>query len=200
MKLSAVKIGARLETAGAGVSAVFSRLPFLWYGIGALVVGLLLARWTWLLFAPHTLSVLPPKPEASGEAAAALFGVAAASGVMEATNSVMPNVRLIGVFTGKQAFAVLRLDEKKQLGVALGEEVSKGVKLVEVAADHVLLELNGARQRVNLDNKFSDSKGMVVERPLPPPSAVAPNAEQAMAEWNQARHEMQQELMSNARR
>ncbi len=199
MKLSAVKIGARFETAGAGLSAIFSRLPFLWYGIGALIVGLLLARWTWLLFAPHTLSVLPPKPEATGEAAAALFGVVTASGETETKNSAMPNVRLVGVFTGKQAFAVLRLDEKKQLGVALGEEVSKGVKLVEVAADHVLLELNGARQRVNLENKFAESKGMVVERPSQP-SVVVPSVEQATADWNQARHEMQQGLINNERR
>jgi hypothetical protein len=178
------------ETVGAGVPTVFSRLPFLWYGLGALIVGLLLARWTWLLFAPHTLSTLPPKPETAGETAATLFGVAAASGVAETTASVMPNVRLVGVFTGKQAFAVLRLDEKKQLGVALGEEVSKGVKLVEVAADHVLLELNGVRQRVNLENKFADSKGIVVAPPSPT-SFAPPNAEQAMAEWNQARHAMQ---------
>lgn len=199
MKFGAGKLVSGFENVGAGTSAVFSRLPFLWFGLGALVVGLLLARWTWLLFAPHSLSVLPPKPEVSGESAAALFGVAADPGEAVALNSVMPNVRLVGVFTGKQAFAVLRLDEKKQLGVALGEEVSKGVKLAEVASDHVLLELNGSRQRVNLENKFADSKGLVVDRPAQR-SAAAPGVEQATADWNQARHEMQQGLMSNERR
>lgn len=178
-------------TVGARVLAVFSRLPLSWSGLGALVVGALLARWTWILFAPHTLAVLPPKPEVTGAAAESLFGAVAASGVAAATGgSTIPGVKLIGVFAGKHGFAVLRLDEKRQLGVALGEEVAPGTKLVEVAADHVLLEHNGLRQRVNLEDKFADSKGLTVERAA---LSATPNAARAMAEWNQARQEMQKE-------
>ncbi len=189
MRLDFGKVGAGVAIAGGNASAVFSRLPLSWYAIGAVVVGVLLARWTWILFAPHTLAVLPPKPEIAVEASAALFGVAATSGAAAATvGATVTNVHLLGVFSGKQGFAVFKLDEKSQHGVALGEEVSPGNKLVEVADDHVLIEHNGARQRVNLENKFADSKGLVVE---PAALSATPNAERAVAEWNKARQEMQ---------
>lgn len=194
MKFRTGKIAAKLENAGAIVSAVFSRLPLLWHGFGALIIGLLLARWTWVLFAPHAMAVPPAKNETAGERSAALFGTVATSAVAAATASVLPNVRLLGVYTGKQGFAIFRLDEKKQLGVALGEEVAKGSRLVEVAADYVLIEHNGTRQRVNLEKKFADSKGMIVERSS---LAAVPNAQQAAAEWNQARQEMQKGLVVN---
>ncbi|TAJ77818.1 MAG: hypothetical protein EPO42_09145 [Gallionellaceae bacterium] len=188
MRLGVGKIGVQVEMVGAGASAVFSRLPFSGHAFGAVVIGALLAKWTWILFAPHTLEVLPPKPEIVAEASAALFGVAASGAAATTVGAVVSNVRLLGVFSGKQGFAVFKLDEKSQHGVALGEEVSPGNKLVEVADDHVLIEHNGARQRVNLENKFADSKGLVVE-----PSALSstPNAERAVAEWNKARQEMQ---------
>lgn len=218
MRIGSSLMGGVGETAGAKVRAVFSRLLFPWHAIGALTVGVLLAKWTWILFAPHTLAVLPAQPETAGAASGSLFGVVAASGAAATTGgAALSNVHLVGVFTGKQGFAVLMLDEKKQLGVALGEEVAKGTKLVEVAADYVLLERNGVRERVNLENKFAGSKGLVVERPLPvsvqsagPVRQELPqgqgvlspalNAEQAVAEWNKARQEIQQGRgMANAR-
>lgn len=188
MRIGSSLFGSISETAGAKAQAVFSRLPFSWHAFGAVVIGALLAKWTWVLFAPHTLAVLPPKPETAVEASAALFGVAASGAAAATVGAAVSNVRLLGVFSGKQGFAVFKLDEKSQHGVALGEEVSPGNKLVEVADDHVLIEHNGARQRVNLENKFADSKGLVVE-----PSALSstPNAERAVAEWNKARQEMQ---------
>jgi hypothetical protein len=57
----------------------------------------------------------------------------------------------------------MKLDDKRQVGVAEGEEVSPGTKLLAVHTDHVLLEHGGAQQRVNLENKYAASlnKGVV---------------------------------------
>lgn len=167
---------------------IFSRLPFSWRGVGALVVGVLLARWTWILFAPHSLVVLPPKPEMDGAATNMLFGIAAASSVaVPGGDAVLGTVHLIGVFSGKKGFAVLKINDKTQRGVALGEDVIKGAKLVEVAVDHVLIEYNGLRQRVNLETKSANNKESVS---LEQPSAIS-GVKQAVAGWSQAQQEMQ---------
>ena len=188
MRFGAWKMGGQADAVGANVPAVLLRLSFVWYGIGALIVGLLLARWTWVLFAPHTLDVLPPKPDTTGEVSSMLFGAVAVSSVGATTGASLSNVRLLGVFSGQHGFAVLRLDDKRQLGVALGEEVVKGTRLVEVAADHVVLDYNGVLQRVNLENKFAENKGASGGRLV---ATSAPGSEQAIAGWNTMSVEMQ---------
>lgn len=161
-----------IEMAGARIAAVFLRLPLSWRGAGALVVGVLLARWTWVLLGPHTLTVFPAKPEFV-EASAALFGLPSPASTPVSTGvGEVSAPHLVGVFSGKRGFAILRLDEKRQVGVVLGEEVHKGNKLVEVAADYVLLERNGTRQRVNLEGKVTgntgDNKGRANTPPITP--------------------------------
>lgn len=184
-------VGGVGQTAGAGVQAVFSRLNILWQVLGVLVVGILLAKWTWIIFAPQTLSVLPKQSGYSG-AVVPLFGMVAASAVeITPTVATLPDVILVGVFTGKQGFAVLKLDENKQQGVALGGEVSAGTKLVEVTADYVMLERNGVKHRVNLENKYAGSKGIQAVSGTAATSAMSPAADNAMLEWNKARREIQ---------
>lgn len=133
---------------------VFSRLSLLWPGLGALVLGVLLAKWSWALLAPQaTVIAVVPEHVATVEAGR-LFG-AAASGASPADGVALPNVRLTGVFAariGQPGFAVLKLDDK-QVGVAVGESVAPGTRLLEVHSDHVLLERTGVQQRVNLEEK-----------------------------------------------
>lgn len=176
--------------------ALVSRLPWLWNVLGAIVIGLMLARWTWVLLAPHSISVFPSRPSEPTSHSASLFGTVSASAVASASPAVSKsNIRLVGVYTGKQGFAVIKLDEKKQLGVALGEEFVKGTKLVAVAADHVMLEHDGMRERVELDVKLPSDQSVVVSQgeasrvaSVKPGSAVA---EKAIQEWDKARQEMQ---------
>jgi type II secretory pathway component PulC len=171
-----------------GMLPIFSRLPFSWRGVGALVVGVLLARWTWILFAPHSLVVLPPKPDVDGSVTNSLFGIAAVSSVAAVNNdAALGNVHLVGVFSGKKGFAVLKIDDKTQRGVALGEDVIKGAKLVEVAVDHVLIEYNGMRQRVNLEIKSAINK----ENDSLDHASVIPGVKEAVAGWSQAQQELQ---------
>lgn len=125
-----------------------------WQVLGALVLGVMLAQWTWVWFAPHS-SVTSATPARGANAEAAhLFGVAAAKEAAVVSVPVV-NARLLGVFAagGKQtSFAVMQVDGGHQMGVAQGEEVAQGTKLVEVHADHVVLERGGARQSVMLDS------------------------------------------------
>lgn len=136
----------------------FLRLSLPWRGLGALVLGVLLARWSWILFAPHATAIAVAPEHASAVEAGRLFG-AAASGVSPAGGMALPNVRLTGVFAGKPGFAVLKLDGKQQVGVAVGEYVAPGVKLLEVHPDYVLLERAGVQQRVNLEEKAAGAIG-----------------------------------------
>lgn len=66
------------------------------------------------------------------------------------------NVQLLGVFAAsnyRTGFAILKVDNV-QKGVAEGEELAPGTKLVSVRQDHVLIERGGVQQHVNLENKY----------------------------------------------
>jgi len=190
MRFGAENLVSRVEMAGAGVATMLSRLPLSWRGAGALVIGVMLARWTWILFAPHTLAVFPAQSDVGGNASEMLFGVPAANaGAATNANAKLGNVQLLGVFTGKHGFAVLKLDEKTQRGVALGEEVIKGTRLVEIDPDHIVLEQDGVRQQVNLEIKAVKNKDNLAMQQNASVSGVA----QAMAGWNQANQALQNE-------
>src|SRR5512135_450198 len=69
----------------------------LWSSVAAIVLGVVLARWTWVLLAPASMAVLPPAEITGSEAAGNLFGVAVSS-VAGASTVVLPGARLVGVF------------------------------------------------------------------------------------------------------
>lgn len=154
-----------IGTIGDAVITSLSRLsyywPLSWRGLSALILGVLLANWFWILFAPHATFTAAVPERAAGVEAGRLFGVVQAT--EDTTQGVaLPNVQLLGVFAanaGKPGFAVLKLDDKRQLGVAVGEEVAAGTRLVAVHADHVLLEHAGVQQKVILENKYAAAPG-----------------------------------------
>jgi len=157
-----------IGTTGDAIIGALSRLtiywPFSWRSFSALILGVLLAKWFWILFAPHAIYTSAMPERAAGLEAGRLFGeVAAAASVSQGV--ALPNVQLLGVFAanaGKPGFAILKLDEKRQTGVAEGEEVSAGTKLLEVHADYVLLERAGVQQRINLENKYAGAPNKTV--------------------------------------
>jgi type II secretory pathway component PulC len=158
-----------IGTIGDAVMATLSRLsffwPFSWRGLSALILGVLLANWFWILFAPQTTFTAAVPEQGAGLEAGRLFGVVQSTDT--ATQGVaLPNVQLLGVFAanaGKPGFAVLKLDDKRQVGVVEGEEVASGTKLVEVHADYVLLEHAGVQQKVSLENKYADASNKGVQ-------------------------------------
>ncbi len=131
----------------------FSRLSLPWPGLGALVLGALLAKWSWALFAPQAAAITVVPEHVATEEAGRLFG--SASAVSPAGGLTLLDVRLTGVFAariGQPGFAVLKLDGK-QMGVTVGESVAPGIRLQEVHPGYVLLERAGVQQRVNLEEK-----------------------------------------------
>jgi type II secretory pathway component PulC len=145
------KRGMSLQANGAVGVSIWA--PFMWRVLAVLVIGALLAHWTWVVFAPRSAQVLPAMLPASGFQAEHLFGITAVSSV--AVQAALPNVRLVGVFAGVPGFAIMELDGKRQVGLATGHEIVSGAKLVEVAIDHVVIERNGVRQQIRLAEKES---------------------------------------------
>lgn len=68
----------------------------------------------------------------------------------EAQASPANAYRLFGVIADEdgQGSAILAGPDNRQTSVAVGEEVAPGVKLEEVAADHVVLSRAGVRSRI----------------------------------------------------
>lgn len=165
----------RAGTSGNSLRTLFARLPFsydglsfrlgpsFWRGLGAIVLGAMLAKWVWILFAPPVVAVAGIVDRGAPGEADLLFGIAPSEGDARASG-VLPNVRLAGVYAGVPGFAILELDGNKQVGVTQGAEIVHGVRLAEIAADHVVLEGGGARQRVDL---------MVARQSVPAPAMPA---------------------------
>ncbi len=143
--------------------APISMLSVVWYALGALVLGTLLARWSWILLgSPSTVTAVVPDHNVS-ENAGKLFGVAAAGSPLAGTSGALPNVQLVGVFanqSGQPGFAVLKLDEQRQVGTVVGESVAPGVKLLEVHSNDIVLERGGVQQKVEMVNSVAAGTGI----------------------------------------
>jgi len=129
---------------------------FSWRSVGAALLGVLLAKWTWLLFAPASPAIPAAAWEASAEAER-VFGTASVTDT--SAPATLGNIKLVGVFAHRtRGFAVMLVDEK-QIGVGQGDEVKPGIRLVETHADHVILERAGIRQRVDLTSVAAPEPG-----------------------------------------
>lgn len=161
-----------MGTLGEVLFSYLSRLvhywPFSWRSVSTIILGILLAKWTWVLFAPHVIYTTALPNQLSDHETGQLFGIAQKSEGAE-QGIALPNVQLIGVFTpsaGKSGFAILKLDNR-QLGIAEGEEIAPGTKLIEVHAGYIVLERAGVQQRVNLENKYTGSPNSAQIMSLP---------------------------------
>ena len=116
------------------------------------LLGLVLAYWTWAWFAPRP----EPRAQAAGgavglsQAAYGLFGSARRD---SGTAPAGIPLRLLGVVAAEggrpdasSGYAVFRLDAKQAIAVREGGEIEPGVRLAEVHADHVVLERSGVRE------------------------------------------------------
>lgn len=115
------------------------------------LLGVVLAYWTWVWFAPPAELRARPAPfQGSGVApAGGIFGVAQRKPTTAVPTGIA--IRLLGVVAasgGQPGYAVVQLDAKRILAVLEGDEVDPGVRLAEVHPDHVILERGGARERL----------------------------------------------------
>ena len=121
-----------------------------------LVLAWQLAHWTWVFFAPASVSQDNAAESSVDLALAArLFG-GTSSGVTGA--SANAGLRLKGVIAptpGVAASAIFSTGSGKDVPVFLGEEVQKGVKLAEVHPDHVIVSRAGVETRIDLEAPHS---------------------------------------------
>ena len=113
------------------------------------LLGLVLAYWTWIWFAPRA--------EPRAEVAAVGTGSLASAGLLfgrveRSRNTAAPTgiaIKLLGVVAasgGRRGYAVVQLEAKQILAVHEGEDVTPGLRLAEVHPDHVILERGGVRE------------------------------------------------------
>jgi general secretion pathway protein C len=143
-------------------AAAGSSYTLYWRMLGALVLGVVIARWSWVLFAPYSTAVAVVPEHGNTMEAGRLFGEAI-SAVAASDRPPSSNIRLIGVFApppGRPGFAILQLENKHQVGVAAGENVIPGTRLVEIHPNYVLLEHAGVQQRVKLEEKSTAASGV----------------------------------------
>ncbi len=113
------------------------------------LLALVAAYWTW--------QWLAPRPEPRVQAAANMGGHAASAnalfGILERDrNSPSPTgiaIKLLGIVAataGWHGYAVMQLESKEIVAVREGEEIAPGIRLAEIATDHVILERGGVRE------------------------------------------------------
>ena len=129
--------------------------------VAALVLlGIVAAYWTWGWLAPR------PQPRAQaavdlggGVSAGVLFG-----NVQQDRNIAAPTgiaMRLLGIVAatgGRSGYAVVQLEPRQILAVREGDDVAPGIRLAEVATDHVILERGGTRETLAWPEKSASTE------------------------------------------
>ena len=116
----------------------------------ALVAALAVATayWTWALAAPAAVAAPSYAAPAATDAAAAAR-LRALFGAPRAAPAAAGPLRLVGVASPGQA--VFALQGEKPRAARPGEEIVPGTILREVHGDHVVVERNGALERLGLE-------------------------------------------------
>ena len=134
--------------------------------IALVLLGSVLAYWTWAWLAPS------PTPRTQAveaapkiESAYGLFGAAPRNAdTMARTGLAIKLLGTVAATRGRRGYAVLQVDAKESLAVREGEDVTPGVRLAEVHADRVVFERNGARETLAWPEANSTTR-----QKLPPP-------------------------------
>jgi len=111
------------------------------------------AYWTWAWFAPRSepAAQAPVSLVAGLDAARGLFGTVRVNRSSAAPGGTA--YKLLGVVAasgGEPGYALLKLDGKRAVTVRQGGEVDPGTRVVEVNADHVVLDRSGMRETLAL--------------------------------------------------
>lgn len=134
-----------LDRSGLAQTAVVSLVTL----AALLLLGVVLAYWTWVWFAPRPEPRAQPLADPVGRIASAnsLFGSVRRDRNIAAPTGIA--IKLLGVVAasgGRRGYAVVQLEARQILAVHEGEDIAPGIRLAEVHADHVILERNGTRE------------------------------------------------------
>jgi general secretion pathway protein C len=149
-----------LDRSGLAQTAVVSLVT-----LAALVLlGVVLAYWTWAWLAPRPEPRAQPLADPVGRVASAnsLF-----RSVQRDQNIAAPTgiaIKLLGVVAasgGRRGYAVVQIEARQILAVHEGEDIAPGIRLAEVHADHVILDRNGTRETLTWPEKNTSVKPRV---------------------------------------
>lgn len=134
--------------------------------VALVLLGCVLAYWTWKWFGPRPEPRVAVATEPRMQVAAAnnLFGgVQRDPNVLPATEMA---IKLLGVAaaSGGRGHAIVQLDAKQTVVAREKDEIGPGIRLAEIHPDHVVLERNGTRERLAWPAKNP--------APAPPPLPV----------------------------
>lgn len=118
------------------------------------------AHWTWAWFAPRPEpTTQAPMTVARLDAAYRLFGDTRAnrSSAAPAASASFKLLGLVAASGDEPGYAVLRLDGQRAIAVRQGGEIEAGARLVEVNADHVVLDRGGMRETLALPRQGRDA-------------------------------------------
>lgn len=141
-----------LERSSLAQTAVVSLLTF----AAIVLLGLVLAYWTWAWLAPRPESRAQVAVQTGDrvEAAQGMFGSAAQDRNTAAPTGIA--IRLLGIVAatgGRGGYAVVQLEAKQILAVREGENVTPGIRLAEISTRQVILERGGIRETLALPEK-----------------------------------------------
>jgi len=151
------------------------RLPLIVTVIAVVLLSASLAYWGLQLFKPPQRAIAaPPPPPQAGlnlDAAKGLFGG-------QVTVAAVSNYQLKGVVAarGEDSAAIISVDNKPAVALAVGKEVIPGVVVKEVHARHVILSEGGVMKRVDLPSDAGVSSGPATLPAQPAPLAPLPSA------------------------
>ncbi|MBA5637236.1 hypothetical protein H3H37_09225 [Duganella sp. LX20W] len=151
------------------------RLPFILTVAAVAALSASLAYWGLQLFKPQQrpIAAAPAAsaPEPSLDAAKGLFGGQIAVAV--ASNYQLKGVVAAGI--GRDSAAILAVDNKPAMALAVGREVAPGVTVKEVHPKYVLLSEGGVVKRIDLAGDAGPQNNPNVAPPsITPPAMPQP--------------------------
>lgn len=127
-----------------------------------IALGAQLAHWTWVLYAPRQDSAAAQAAQADAAtagqiiAAAHLFGHSTQPVPAHLSDGADLNIRLKGVFAALgriPGYAIINTGGKGDLAVRAGDEMQPGIRLQSVHSQYIVVDRDGALQRINLEQK-----------------------------------------------
>ena len=112
----------------------------------------LAAKWTWLFLAPAPVAVLEQPDSSVMQGAATIIASHLLTGKM-VLNQAPGDIKLQGVFAAKydaQGYAIFQIGGNSVM-VPINGQVVSGTRLAAIYKDHVLLDRDGAKMRLELE-------------------------------------------------
>lgn len=121
----------------------------------SLVVALavMLAHWTWTFAAPASLAAPARAVQAANPKIHVPRGLFGGGNEPAGAETVASDLRLVGVISGPGGRAMFKAKGAAPRVAGAGESVAPGILLKEVHADHVVLDKDGALERLKLDRR-----------------------------------------------